>query len=152
MKKILLTGAAGFIGSNTATALLARGDVVVGVDNLNDYYDPALKRATADMLSEKGAIVLAGDLREVATVDEALEGVDRVVHLAARPGVRASIQDPYTTISINVTGTTNLLEAMRQVRAGARANPSPDPGPGALTVPQSWPWSPDRAPVRKSSP
>lgn len=114
MTHTLVTGGAGFIGSHLVEALLEAGDRVTVLDSFDPYYDPALKRATAQLLAEQGALIQEGDLREVAAVEQALIGVDRVAHLAARPGVRASIQDPHTTISINVTGTTNLLEGMRQ--------------------------------------
>ena len=114
MAHTLVTGGAGFIGSHLAEALLAAGDRVTVLDSFDPYYDPALKRGTAELLAGQGARILEGDLRDVARVEEALAGVDRVAHLAARPGVRASIKDPHTTVAINVTGTTNLLEAMRQ--------------------------------------
>ncbi|MBL4845358.1 MAG: NAD-dependent epimerase/dehydratase family protein [Planctomycetes bacterium] len=114
MTHTLVTGGAGFIGSHLVEALLESGDAVTVFDNFDPYYDPSIKRATAASLVAKGAVLHEGDLRDVSIVEEALQGVDRVVHLAARPGVRASIRDPHTTISINVTGTTNLLEAMHQ--------------------------------------
>lgn len=118
MKKILLTGAAGFIGSNAATALLRRGDTVVGVDNLNDYYDPARKRANLDEVragapdSEK-FIFHQSDVRD----DDAMEALfakhdfDAVIHLAAMAGVRASIEDPKLYLDVNLGGTLNLLQA-----------------------------------------
>lgn len=112
----LVTGGAGFIGSHLVEALLAAGDLVTIFDNFDPYYDPALKRETAALLVGQGAVLHEGDLREVSALEPALVGVDRVVHLAARPGVRASISDPNTTVSINVTGTTNLLDAMREAQ------------------------------------
>ena len=118
MKKILLTGAAGFIGSNAASALLARGDTVVGVDNLNDYYDPARKQSNLDEVRATAAepekfIFHRADIRD----EEAMEGLyaehrfDAVVHLAAMAGVRASIEDPKLYLDVNLGGTLNLLEA-----------------------------------------
>jgi len=109
----LVTGGAGFIGSHLSEALLARGDEVRVLDCFDPYYDPAIKRATAAELSAEGIEVLEGDLRNPEDVARAVEGVDGVVHLAARPGVRASIEDPHTTFAINVTGTLHVLEAMR---------------------------------------
>jgi len=121
MKKILLTGAAGFIGSNTASALLQRGDVVVGVDNLNDYYDPARKHANLEEVratapDAENFIFHKADIRD----DEVMEGLfaehafDAVVHLAAMAGVRASIEDPRLYLDVNLGGTLTLLEASRK--------------------------------------
>jgi UDP-glucuronate 4-epimerase len=121
MKKILLTGAAGFIGSNTASALLARGDVVIGVDNLNDYYDPARKHANLEEVRASAPdaekfIFHVADIRD----DEAMESLfaehrlDAVIHLAAMAGVRASIEDPRLYLDVNLGGTLTLLEAARK--------------------------------------
>lgn len=121
MKTILLTGAAGFIGSNTATALLARGDVVVGIDNLNDYYDPARKRANLKEVFGSAPDPERFVFRETDVRDEAgLEALftsyrfDSVVHLAAMAGVRASIDDPKLYFDVNLGGTLNLLQAARR--------------------------------------
>jgi UDP-glucuronate 4-epimerase len=120
MKKILLTGAAGFIGSNTASALLARGDVVIGVDNLNDYYDPARKqsnleevRATAS--NARNFIFHKADIRDEKAMEKLFSEhqLDAVVHLAAMAGVRASIEDPRLYLDVNLGGTLTLLEAAR---------------------------------------
>lgn len=120
MKKILLTGAAGFIGSNAATALLRRGDTVVGVDNLNDYYDPARKLANleevrADAPDPAKFVFHKADIRDAAAMEAlfAEHGFDVVVHLAAMAGVRASIEDPRLYLDVNLGGTLNLLEASR---------------------------------------
>lgn len=121
MKKILLTGAAGFIGSNTASALLSRGDTVVGVDNLNDYYDPARKQANLDEVraaapSPEKFIFHRADIRD----EEAMEALfaehafDAIIHLAAMAGVRASIDDPKLYLDVNLGGTLTLLEAARR--------------------------------------
>ncbi|MFW2388379.1 MAG: NAD-dependent epimerase/dehydratase family protein [Polyangiales bacterium] len=121
MKKILLTGAAGFIGSNTATALLRRGDTVVGVDNLNDYYDPARKRANVEEVRASAPdpeklIFHRMDIRDEAGIDGlfAEHLFDSVIHLAAMAGVRASIEDPKLYLDVNLGGTLNLLEASRR--------------------------------------
>lgn len=113
MGRYLVTGGAGFIGSHAVERLLARGDQVIVLDSFDPYYDPQLKHATADLLAGAGATVVEGDVRDAQAVAKALEGVDKVVHLAARPGVRASVEDPHTTFSVNVMGTVTLLEGMR---------------------------------------
>jgi UDP-glucuronate 4-epimerase len=117
--RILLTGAAGFIGSHTAEALVARGDEVVGVDNFNDFYDPAIKRRNAAHVAARGGArftMAEGDLTDVGFLDSvfAREKFDAVVHLAAWAGVRPSIQRPEIYMDVNVRGTVNLLERMRQ--------------------------------------
>lgn len=118
MKTILLTGAAGFIGSNTASAFLDRGDVVVGVDNLNDYYDPARKHSNlqevrAEAPDVEKFIFHELDIRDEDGIDSlyAKHSPDAVVHLAAMAGVRASIEDPKLYLDVNLGGTLNLLQA-----------------------------------------
>jgi len=121
-KTILVTGAAGFIGSHTAQALLARGDTVVGLDNLNDYYDPARKQANLRELSHSPGAehfsFVAGDIRDRDLVGRLFEQHDfaAVVHLAAMAGVRASIENPYLYYDVNVNGTLTLLEAAREAQ------------------------------------
>ncbi len=118
--KVLVTGGAGFIGSHVTEALVRRGDAVVVLDSFDPYYDPARKRRTAAALARlPGVSVVEGDVRDAAAVDRALVGVDAVVHLAARPGVRASMDDPRTTLDVNVNGLLVLLEALR--RGGPKA-------------------------------
>ena len=121
MKKILLTGAAGFIGSNTATALLRRGDTVVGVDNLNDYYDPARKQANLEEVRAAAPdpdkfIFHRADIRDQEAMDGlfAEHGFDAIIHLAAMAGVRASIEDPKLYLDVNLGGTLTLLEAAQR--------------------------------------
>lgn len=114
--KVLVTGAAGFIGSFVAHALLARGDEVVGVDNLNDYYDPGLKRARLRRLEAKARfrferVDLADRDATQALLDEATP--PRIVHLAAQAGVRHSIANPHAYVDANVVGFLNILEAVR---------------------------------------
>src|SRR5205807_8694118 len=116
---ILLTGAAGFIGFHVAKALLDRGERVVGIDNLNDYYDVRLKDARLDVLCAYPGFVF-GRL-DVADRDGILALVERhrdlrsVIHLAAQAGVRYSLENPYAYIDANVMGTLVMLEAARRI-------------------------------------
>jgi UDP-glucuronate 4-epimerase len=117
MTTILITGAAGFIGSSLATALLARGDSVVGFDNFHPYYDPAIKRKNvAELAGDPRFVFAEGDLRDAAFLESLFSAhrIDAVVHLAAMAGVRPSIQDPMLYADVNLTGTMRLLEAMRK--------------------------------------
>ena len=116
---VLVTGAAGFIGSHTARALLERGEDVVGIDNFNDYYDPALKRARVDGLTRQygnRVRVLNVDFADAdalaAAVDE--NPCDRIVHLGAQAGVRYSIEHPQAYVTANLVGHCNMLELARQ--------------------------------------
>jgi UDP-glucuronate 4-epimerase len=114
--KILLTGAAGFIGSHVAHKLLARGDEVVGLDNLNDYYDPNLKRARLANLEKQNKFrFVKMDLADKGGMKAlfAREKFPRVIHLAAQAGVRYSLENPQAYIDSNVTGTLNVLEGCR---------------------------------------
>ena len=119
--EVLVTGGAGFIGSHVTEALLARGDEVVVLDNFNDFYDPAIKRANAAALAGAGARVVEGDIRDAERVGELFrEGrFDGVVHLAAMAGVRPSLLDPLHYQDVNIRGTLILLEEARR-REGLR--------------------------------
>lgn len=115
--RVLVTGAAGFIGSHTAERLLDRGDEVVGFDNFNAFYDPAIKRRNAAALAaRRGFTMVEGDLCDEPCLDRLFEGrrFDGVVHLAAWAGVRPSIQRPDIYVDANLRGTTNLLERVRR--------------------------------------
>jgi UDP-glucuronate 4-epimerase len=114
--KILVTGTAGFIGSTLATRLLARGDEIIGVDNLNDYYDVTLKQARLDRLKKHaGFRDVRLDVADAAGMAKlfATEKPTRVVHLAAQAGVRYSLENPQAYIDANITGFTNILEGCR---------------------------------------
>jgi len=114
--RVLITGVAGFIGSHLAEALLARGDEVVGIDNFNDYYDPAIKRQNLAIAQASTAF----QLHEIDICDEAAlrevfskTSPEVVVHLAARAGVRPSLQDPNLYHRVNVIGGQHMLDACR---------------------------------------
>jgi UDP-glucuronate 4-epimerase len=113
--KILVTGAAGFIGARTAQRLLDGGHEVVGLDNLNDYYDVTLKQARLARLTAARFRLVKADLADDAAVAQlfARERFARVVHLAAQAGVRHSLQDPQAYVRSNITGTLNILEGCR---------------------------------------
>jgi UDP-glucuronate 4-epimerase len=111
---ILITGGAGFIGSHLARALLERGDTVIAIDNFNDYYDPAIKRANAARLSTyPNFTMIEGDIRDAETIDSLFDTHDvrRVAHLAAMAGVRESMRQPRLYLDVNYTGSFNLLDA-----------------------------------------
>ncbi len=114
--KVLLTGSAGFIGMTTALKLLARGDEVVGIDNLNDYYDVTLKESRLNRLLPHANFRFikldVADREGMATLF-ATEKFDRVIHLAAQAGVRYSLQNPHAYIESNIVGFTNILEGCR---------------------------------------
>jgi UDP-glucuronate 4-epimerase len=115
--KVLLTGVAGFIGSFTCHRLLDRGDEVIGVDNLNDYYDVQLKLARLQRLEcRDGFHFNKADVADRAAMDELFrrERPDRVVHLAAQAGVRYSMENPQAYVDANVTGFLNILENLRE--------------------------------------
>ncbi len=114
--KILVTGAAGFIGFHTARKLLDRGDIVVGLDNFNDYYDVSLKEARAKILADyENFKMVRVDLADRAAIESlfAAEKFDKVVNLAAQAGVRYSIENPHSYIDSNIVGFVNILEGCR---------------------------------------
>jgi UDP-glucuronate 4-epimerase len=116
MAKILVTGAAGFIGYHTCERLLARGDEVVGLDNVNDYYDPSLKQARlARLLPNAGFRFVRMELADRAGIEGLFkaERFDRVIHLAAQAGVRYSLTNPHAYIDSNIVGFLHILEGSR---------------------------------------
>ncbi len=117
--KVLVTGTAGFIGMHAAHRLLDRGHDVTGVDSLTDYYDVALKRARlATLRPHRSYTHIERDLCDAAAVEEIFAGAafDRVIHLAAQPGVRYSLENPRSYIDRNITAFLNVLEACRHHR------------------------------------
>lgn len=157
--RIFLTGAAGFIGSHLARALLARGDSVVGFDDFNDFYDPAIKRRNVEDTRKLGGEfhVIEGDLRDAEDVNAALGEVDVVVNLAARAGVRPSLEQPVLYTDTNVRGLVHILEAMRArgLRKLVHASSSSVYGgqekvPFSEDDPINLPWSPYAATKRSN--
>ena len=114
----LVTGAAGFIGFHAASALLQRGDEVVGIDNLNDYYNPKLKSdRLAELEKYKGFRFHKVELADQVALKEVLKqyNIRRVIHLAAQAGVRYSIEHPETYVTSNLIGHFNVLEYCRHL-------------------------------------
>ncbi len=114
---ILVTGGAGFIGSHLIERFLREGEKVVCIDDFNDYYDPRVKRANIQpFLQEKHFQLYEADIRDSRAIDEIfeMEDIRAVVHLAARPGVRDSLNDPQLYTQVNIQGTLNILEGVRR--------------------------------------
>ena len=119
--QILVTGAAGFIGYHLSEKLLARGDRVIGLDNLNDYYDVSLKEARLERLRHHDHFTFVkADLRDRDALNELFDATrfDAVINLAAQAGVRYSLENPHAYIDSNVIGFTNILECCRHHRIG----------------------------------
>ena len=135
---VLVTGAAGFIGSHTAIRLLSRGEQVVGLDNLNGFYSPARKRHNLEEVARQQTRsgqfqFVEGDVRDRALLARLFEQhtFSSVIHLAAMVGVRGSIQNPWEYYDVNVNGTLNLLEAVR-AQPAAQSAPASQKSPTAL--------------------
>lgn len=121
MRKILVTGAAGFVGFHLAKALLSRGEQVVGIDNLNDYYSVQLKRdRLAQLLPLDGFQFVEADLADAVAVKRVFDEhrFERVAHLAAQAGVRYSLTNPEAYVQSNLVGFCNILEACRHTQVG----------------------------------
>ncbi|MEO8300275.1 MAG: NAD-dependent epimerase/dehydratase family protein, partial [Rhizomicrobium sp.] len=123
MSTILVTGAAGFIGAAVCHALLARGDTVMGVDNLSDYYDTRLKDARlAQLAAHPNFSFRKADISDKeAMLALASQGITGIVHLAAQPGVRYSLENPFAYVTANVMGQAVMLELARAIQSSGRA-------------------------------
>ena len=112
---VLVTGAAGFVGTHVSMALRRRGDGVLGLDNFNDYYDPSLKRARQKLLERSGIFVVEGDINDEALLRKLFDVVafTHVMHLAAQAGVRYAMKNPKSYINSNIAGLVNLLEVCK---------------------------------------
>ncbi|MQM23094.1 hypothetical protein Taro_056155 [Colocasia esculenta] len=119
---VLVTGAAGFVGTHCSLALKKRGDGVLGLDNFNSYYDPSLKRARQSLLGKHGVFVVEGDINDAALLAKLFDVVPftHVLHLAAQAGVRYAMRNPQSYVHSNVAGFVALLET-----AAKRADPQP---------------------------
>ena len=114
-ERILVTGAAGFIGGHACQSLLDEGYEVVGIDNFDPFYDRSIKEAVVrSLVGNPRFSLVEGDIRDAALVRQAVIGADVIFHLAAKAGVRPSIEEPAQYASVNVEGTVCLLEACRQ--------------------------------------
>src|SRR5919106_5235050 len=116
---VLVSGAAGFIGYHTCAALLERGDAVIGIDNMNDYYDPVLKQTRLQRLQEQSGFRFRqldiADREAMERLMEAHPEIERIVHLAAQAGVRHSFVDPFAYVDSNVMGQLVVIEAARRL-------------------------------------
>lgn len=109
---VLVTGAAGFVGSHVSLALKKRGDGVVGIDNFNDYYDPSLKKSRRELLESKNIFIVEGDINDQRILAKLFELVEftHVMHLAAQAGVRYAMENPHSYVHSNIAGLVTLLE------------------------------------------
>ncbi|KAI3449116.1 hypothetical protein Pfo_005781 [Paulownia fortunei] len=118
---VLVTGAAGFVGTHVSAALKRRGDGVLGLDNFNDYYDPSLKRARQALLERSGVYIVEGDINDAALLTKLFDIVPftHVMHLAAQAGVRYAMENPSSYVHSNIAGLVSVLEVCKN------ANPQP---------------------------
>ncbi|KAG2332092.1 hypothetical protein Bca52824_003272 [Brassica carinata] len=132
---VLVTGAAGFVGTHVSSALKRRGDGVIGIDNFNDYYDPSLKRARQALLERSGVFIVEGDINDVELLRKLFKIVSftHVMHLAAQAGVRYAMENPSSYVHSNIAGLVNLLEG-RLIRRRRVQEPEGRRGPAQLRV------------------
>lgn len=118
---VLVTGAAGFVGTHVSLALKKRGDGVVGLDNFNSYYEVSLKRARQELLNKHGVFVVEGDINDKFLLESLFEVVQftHIMHLAAQAGVRYAMQNPLSYVHSNIAGLVNIFEVCKS------ANPQP---------------------------
>ncbi|CAN0912249.1 UDP-glucuronate 4-epimerase 6 [Linum grandiflorum] len=109
---VLVTGAAGFVGTHVSLALKKRGDGVVGIDNFNNYYDPSLKKARKSMVEAQGIFIVTGDINDAKLLKKLFDVVPftHVMHLAAQAGVRYAMENPHSYVHSNIAGLVTLLE------------------------------------------
>jgi nucleoside-diphosphate-sugar epimerase len=134
--KILITGAAGFIGMHVAQRLLARGDEVVGIDNLNDYYDVGLKEARLAQLADRPGFRFVRSTSRIPPAwppSSRRSGFDGVINLAAQAGVRYSLINPHAYAQTNLVGFVNLLEGCRHGKVEATSSTPAVPASTAAT-------------------
>lgn len=119
-KTILVTGSAGFIGSHLSSRLLNEGHQVIGIDNVNDYYDPKLKQDRLKQLKDENFIFIKTNLENLETINQIFEKYkpEIVINLAAQAGVRYSLENPHAYVNSNIVGFTNILEACRHNKVG----------------------------------
>uniref|UniRef100_A0A2P2ILX2 UDP-D-glucuronate 4-epimerase n=1 Tax=Rhizophora mucronata TaxID=61149 RepID=A0A2P2ILX2_RHIMU len=119
--RVLVTGAAGFVGTQVSVALIRRGDGVLGLDNFNHYYDPSLKRAWQKLLERRGIMIIGGDINDTTLLKKLFDTIliTHVMHWAAQAGVRYAMQNPKSYVHSNIAGFVNLLEVCKS------ANPQP---------------------------
>ncbi|KAI3811366.1 hypothetical protein L1987_21087 [Smallanthus sonchifolius] len=140
---VLVTGAAGFVGSHVALALKKRGDGVVGVDNFNDYYDPSLKNARRALLASHNVFIVQGDINDERVLAKLFDVVafTHVMHLAAQAGVRYAMENPHSYVDSNIAGLVTLLEQCK----------SADPQPAVVWASSSSVYGlNDKAPFSES--
>lgn len=115
-KRVLITGAAGFIGYHLAHHLKTRGDYVIGIDNFNSYYDPKLKESRASELKKVGVELITGDICDETQLSNLIDkhGITHIAHLAAQAGVRYSLQNPKAYVKANIEGFLSILETCRK--------------------------------------
>src|SRR5699024_6242871 len=118
MKKIVITGSAGFIGSHLSKRLLKEGHQVIGIDNINDYYDPQLKEDRLAQLTNANFTFVKTELEDLETINQTFEkyNPELVINLAAQAGVGYSLKKPHAYVNSNVVGFTNILEACRHYK------------------------------------